>query len=277
VARILPLDLLGLTAATLTFWLLTLRAERGASTAALPVVEPPADAFRINLLCAAVPLLPLVLLFLTGPPLNVVEVPSHWLVQAAKPGQLTSTERGLFDSRLIGAAMLIGVVAASLVVWRKGLAVTGAFFEGAGYGFTNIISLIVTANCFGEGVKLIELNRVLAGVVGDSTALLLGAAGVLSLGFAFVSGSGMATTTSLFGFFADPALRLGLDPALAGAVVALGSAAGRTMSPVSAVTLMSASLTRTEPMQLVKRVALPLLAAVAAVVTGAIIMAGMGW
>ncbi len=274
--RLLPLNLLGLAAATLTLWLLSLRAERRAEVVA-PQPELPADDFRVNPLSAAVPLVPLVLLFLTGPPLSLIDVPTRWLVPAANPEQLTSAERGLFDSRLIGAAMLVGVVAAAAVAWRKGLGVMGVFFEGGGYGFTNIISLIVTANCFGEGVRLIKLNEALAGLVGDSTALLLIAAGVLSLGFAFVSGSGMAATTSLFGFFAGPALRLGLDPALAGAVVSLGSAAGRTLSPVSAVTLMSASLTRTEAMRLVRRVALPLLVAVAAVVVGAIIMANAGW
>jgi DcuC family C4-dicarboxylate transporter len=277
-ARIRPLNLLGLAAATLTLWLLSRRAERSATEApATPPADLPPDDFRVNWLHAAVPLIPLVLLFLTGPPLNLLRVPPRWLIQPVNEDKLTSIEQGLFDSRLIGAAMLIGVLAAAAVVWRKGLAVTGTFFEGAGYGFTHIISLIVTANCFGKGVEVIGLDQSVAALIGGNAALLLTAAGVLSLGFAFVSGSGMATTTSLFPFFVLPALRLGVDPTLVGAVVALGSAAGRTMSPVSAVTLMSASLTRTEPLQLVRRVAPPLLAAVAVVVIGAIIMASAGW
>jgi C4-dicarboxylate transporter len=43
------------------------------------------------------------------------------------------------------------------------------------------------------------------------------------------------------------------------------AAAGRTMSPVAAVVLM-AKLTNTEPLAVVRRVALPLLAGIAAVV-----------
>ena len=61
------------------------------------------------------------------------------------------------------------------------------------------------------------------------------AAGFVPLAFAALSGSGMAATQSLYGFFVAPAERLGADPKDVGAVVALGAAAGRTMSPVAAV------------------------------------------
>jgi DcuC family C4-dicarboxylate transporter len=60
---------------------------------------------------------------------------------------------------------------------------------------------------------------------------------------------------------------LGLDAVDVGALVSLGSAAGRTMSPVAAVTLMCATLTATNPFTLAKRVALPLLTGMVVVVT----------
>ncbi|HEX4612751.1 MAG TPA: hypothetical protein VH092_31440, partial [Urbifossiella sp.] len=84
--------------------------------------------------------------------------------------------------------------------------------------------------------------------------------------FAAVSGSGMASTQSLYGFFHAPAVAIGLDPTAVGALVSVGSAAGRTMSPVAAVVLMCASLTGTRPIDLVKRVAPPLLIALAVVI-----------
>jgi DcuC family C4-dicarboxylate transporter len=59
---------------------------------------------------------------------------------------------------------------------------------------------------------------------------------------------------------------LGLDPMQVGAVVSLAAAAGRTLSPVAAVTLMCAQLTRTNPLELVRRVAVPLLAGMVVVV-----------
>jgi DcuC family C4-dicarboxylate transporter len=75
----------------------------------------------------------------------------------------------------------------------------------------------------------------------------------------------MASTQSLYGFFHDPAVALGLDPVAIGALVSLGSAAGRTMSPVAAVVLMCAAFTGTNPFTLAKRVAVPLLAGITVV------------
>jgi DcuC family C4-dicarboxylate transporter len=86
------------------------------------------------------------------------------------------------------------------------------------------------------------------------------------LTFAAISGSGMASTQSLYGFFHDPAVALGLDPVAIGSLVSLGSAAGRTMSPVAAVVLMCATLTGTNPFTLVRRVAVPLLTGITVVV-----------
>lgn len=313
VARILPLDLLALAVATAAFCAISRRAsapvrEEANGGEGTPSSAPPApDAFRVNPVMALIPLLPLVLLFLTAPPLTVFKVPAAWLVDpppkserecvtalAAAPGAglpsavpwvglalnaprrdggLSPRERGLFDSRLIGSAMLIGVLAAALAVRRKALGIAGAFFDGAGYGFTHIISLIVTASCFGAGVEAIGLADLLGHLIERVPWLLIPTAGGVPCGFAALCGSGMASTQSLFKFFAEPALRLGIDPALIGAVVSIAAAAGRTLSPVAAVTLMCATLTGTNPLELARRVALPLLLGVAAVVVAAILMA----
>jgi DcuC family C4-dicarboxylate transporter len=318
VARIAPLNFLGLGVATLVFCALGARREAPSPPAPLPPGErgeelSPAEEeapFRVNWLMALIPLLPLVLLFLTAPPLRAIRLPADWLIEVArKPatdytatfavspqagypaaipwaalaintsgpeGGLSARQRGLFDSRLIGLAMLIGVAAAALAVPRKAPGIAAAFFEGAGYGFTHIISLIVAAACFGKGIEAIGLARLLGGLIEQAPWLLLPAAGVVPLGFAALCGSGMASTQSLFPFFAEPALRLGIDPGLVGAVVSLAAAAGRTMSPVAAVTLMSGALTGTNPLELARRVAVPLLAGVTAVVLGAIFVASGG-
>ncbi len=68
----------------------------------------------------------------------------------------------------------------------------------------------------------------------------------------------MASTQSLYGFFHDPAVSLGENPNAVGAVVSVAAAAGRTMSPASAVLLMCATLTDTKPFDIVKRLAIPL-------------------
>jgi C4-dicarboxylate transporter, DcuC family len=299
VSRIFPLLMVQLGVAIVVFWACSVRAEaKNDHTAAQPIVDvpdPDRSAFRVNPLKAAIPLVPVVLLFLTILPLNskdkLLPVPERWLVkprtadELPKPpaeqsdevrmqvlDALNAEERRPFSSRLIGAAMLVGVVAAALTNRRTAGATAKAFFEGAGYAFAQIISLIAIAACFGEAVKLVQLNQVLGQLIEARPGLLLPSAGALPLAFAWISGSGMAATQSLFRFFVEPSAGQHIDPVHVGAIVSIGAAAGRTMSPVAAVTLMSASLTKTSPFDLAKRVAIPLLAGMVAVV-----LAGYFW
>src|SRR5439155_2465390 len=148
-----PLLLLHLVTATLLFWLISLRAERRQEKelelhpSPMPE-EQESPPFRVNLLKALVPLVPLCLLFLTAlPGLQLLRVPHDWLVPVE--------EDEAFGTRLIGAAMLVGAVVAALVSFRRAAGTAKAFFEGAGYAFAHIISLIVTAQCFGKGVAVI--------------------------------------------------------------------------------------------------------------------------
>lgn len=229
----------------------------------LPVGEGPGEGFAevINPFKAAVPLVPLVLLFLAGPPLYAFRVPDEWvaLPVGGKP------DPG-YSSRLIGLAMLAGVGVAMLATPGKAGGCGRAFFDGAGHGFATIVSLIVTAGCFAVAVKEAGLAALLGRTVAAAPDLLVPLAALLPLGFAALSGSGMASTQGLYESFHGPALGHDLDPTAVGAVVAVGSAAGRTMSPVAAVTLMCGTLTGTSPFRLAGRVAVPLLAGMAVVV-----------
>jgi DcuC family C4-dicarboxylate transporter len=267
VERVFPLIVPHLAVATLLFWLLSRAADSrqlhqdeaaGEKAEEEPILQ---RSFRVNWFRAAVPLLPITLLFLSGPPINLISVPEHWLVDPHNPGEAL-----LFSSRRVGAAMLIGVVAAALSAGRASLATAKAFFEGAGYAFTHIISVIVAAECFGAGVRQVGLAEQLGDVMRDWPGLLLPIAGALPWAFAWVSGSGMASTQSVYGFFVDPARSLGVDPVHVGAVVSIGAAAGRTMSPVAAVTLMCATMTGTDPVALIRRTAAPLIGGLLVVV-----------
>ncbi len=280
VQSMLPLDLLHLALATGLFWFLSLRADARAGTDDGPAQpQEPSEAFRVNPFKAAVPLLPLVLLFVVSEPFRLVQVPHEWLVgeneavsflaQAARDAKQTAFARAAeeaFNSRLIGAAMLVGAVVAALTGRRQALGAAGAFFEGAGYAVTHIVSLIIVAGCFGEGVKQIGLTAVVEAFVRTAPALLVPLSAALTLGFGFISGSGIAATQSLFSIFSRSAQTVGMPPETLGLVVALAAAAGRTMSPVAAVVLMCASLTGASPVALARRVAPPLLVGLVAVV-----------
>jgi DcuC family C4-dicarboxylate transporter len=261
---IAPLLAVHLAVAIPVFWFLTARAEAKERRDEKEPAEkdqkeePP---FRVNWLKAAVPLVPLVLLFLTGPPLEVVTVPRHWLMGPKEPPDARS------DSRLIGAAMLIGVAAAAAVGGRDKLGRAGAaFFEGAGYAYTHIISLIVAASCFSKGVEVIGLAKWLGDAIGTAPGFLTPCAAAVPMLFAVLCGSGMASTQGLFDSFKNAALAAHGSPVATGAVVSVAAAAGRTMSPVAAVTLMASNLSGAEPLALARRVVLPLLAGLAAVV-----------
>jgi DcuC family C4-dicarboxylate transporter len=278
-----------LAVAVLVAWVMSLWWERTSEQTALEadgtIPAPPVagtedlpTSERINILKAIVPLVPLVLLFCAGPPLDWLHVPQHWVVarppEAAVGAVVGSpvayfAEKKLepsYSSRLIGLAMLVGVVVAMATTPGKARGCVRQFFDGAGYGFANIVSLIVTATCFGKAIETAGLAAALGRLIAETPGLLHPLAALVPLGFAAVSGSGMASTQSLYGFFYDPAMSGGQDPTAVGAMVGVGSAAGRTMSPVSAVTLMCATLTQTCPFTLAKRVAVPLFAGVGAVI-----------
>lgn len=265
VSEYLPLPVfVQLAVSLLVIWVMSVWWERTPESpgTAVPEPAPQQPQERVNYLKAAVPLVPLALLFLAGPPLHVLDVPDAWLA----PLKGGKRDDGLYSTRLIGLAMLVGVLVAMAVTPTKARDCVKQFFDGAGYGFANIVSLIVTATCFGKAIEGAGLAVVLGRLIADAPGLLQPLAAFVPLAFAAVSGSGMASTQSLYGFFHQPALDLGHDPTAVGALVGVGSAAGRTMSPVAAVTLMCATLTHTNPFTLAKRVAIPLLAGVAAVV-----------
>lgn len=266
VARIGPLLAIQLALTVAVFWPLSYYAEkRYASTHPEEQADLAIPDFRVNYLKALIPLVPLVLLFVANPPLEWLKIPADWLRDSGKDQYV--------GSRLIGLAMMVGVAASALVSPSSIGGTAQAFFEGAGYGFTHIISLIVTASCFGEGVRLIGLADVLQNVIGDRRDTLMLLAGGFPMAFAWVCGSGMATTQSVFKFFVTPAQAAGVDPVHVGAVISIAAAAGRTISPVAAVNLMVASMTRTSPFEIAWRLALPVLIGMIGVLAAAMFIA----
>ena len=160
---------------------------------------------RINFAKAIVPLVPLGLLFASGlpEPYRLFDIPDEWVI-LPKDGKRDLT----YNSRLIGLAMLAGVVVAIMVTPSKARDCAKQFFDGAGYGFANIVSLIVTANCFGVAIREVGLSNELGKLIALYPELLQPLAGVVPLSFAAVSGSGMASTQSLFrdSFMVPPSL-----------------------------------------------------------------------
>jgi DcuC family C4-dicarboxylate transporter len=264
VQQVAPVLMLQLAVAIAVFWPICLRAEARAAADTLPTPDETAAKmaqFRINPIKALVPIVPVLLLMVIGPPFTLISVPRSWLVDDAA-GAVT------FGARQVGASMLVGSALAALVVPHRAGQVTAAFFEGAGIAVTRIISIIVVANCFGEGIKQLHLDEPIRHAIAGHEALVWPLAGTITLLFALLCGSGMAATQSLYQVFVSDGM--GQEMMLrVGSVVAVSAAAGRTMSPVAAVNLVSADLTDTQPLAIARRVALPSLIATAVTIAAA--------
>lgn len=222
--------------------------------------EPmPIPAENIHWLKAIVPVVPIVLLFVLGPPLKLYEWPQHWLIgERDLPA--------LYSSRLIGLSMLIGCIVACLVCPRQAGGVARHFFEGAGYGYFHIISLIVIAKCFSVGINLSGFAETLGEGAKLWPVMLLPMATLLPALLAFLSGSGIGATQGLYPLLAKIALDQGVSPIDVGVLCCIGSAAGRTASVVAAVSLMGAQLNEVKTADISKRVMLPLACGLAVIV-----------
>jgi DcuC family C4-dicarboxylate transporter len=256
VARSSSLNLLACGTALLAFWVIT-RVRPGTRDQLDPGAEKESPGGSVELpidpIKAIVPVVPLVLLFADSSlgvysPLRLLEGPSKIL-----------------------AAMLIGIVLAGATSPRVAGQLGTAFFEGAGFAYTHVISLIVAASTFAEGIRQSGLIEVMVkALVGWPTASLV-VSTVAPWALAVVSGTGIAPAVSIMEFFVPVAGSMGLDPIRLGTVAALGSHFGRTMSPAAAVVAMSAKLAYVPPSQLIRQVTPPLVAGGAVFLAAAIL------
>jgi DcuC family C4-dicarboxylate transporter len=256
ISRSAGLNLTACSAALATFWVMTLRRGRGTSAESEPdrsTEETPGVVFRINPFKAMVPVLPLAILL--GDPLIGSRSPLH----------------GLEGPPRILAAMLIGVVAAGLASPSSIRGLAPAFFEGAGYAYYHVISLIVPASTFAEGVRLSGLIAVVIHAIAGWPGLAMIAAMVAPWCLAVICGSGIAPAVAVMEFFVPAAGTMGLDPVRLGTVSALGAHFGRTMSPAAAVVLVSSTLANARAADLIRRVAPPLIVGGIVLITASLV------
>jgi DcuC family C4-dicarboxylate transporter len=168
--------------------------------------------------------------------------------------------------------MLLGTLLAAAVCWRDVQQVARRLFEGMGLAYGSIISLTITAQCFGAGIQALGVSA----AVLELASGIPGALAVLAAGFPWAlaalggSGSGAVLT---FGETLLAPLAARPEAATLAAAACLGSAFGRTMSPVAAVVVYSAALVAVSPLLLVRRL-LPALLAGAGISLALVLLAG---
>jgi len=256
VRRQAPLNFIACGTALLVFWILARRqrAARATDQDRPPIAEEKSqDESPINLFKAVVPIVPLVLLFVD--------------TALAKVSPLASFE----GPTKILSAILIGVILSGLAAPGAASRLAASFFEGAGYAYTHVISLIVTASTFAEGVRRSGLIELLVRGLANRPAVAPFATVLIPWGLGVVSGSGIAPAIAIMEFFVPAAESLGLDPVQLGALASLGAHFGRTMSPAAAVVAMSARLSDAPPGDLIRRVVVPLLVGMAVMLAASLL------
>jgi DcuC family C4-dicarboxylate transporter len=187
---------------------------------------------------ALLPPLPILLIFLMLPGVFFPVLPAPF-------------EKGLPVSHaMIFATMVV------LAVHRRNVSQqVKSFFEGMGYAYMNVISLIVTSSCFIRGLTATGMTEKLVHVVSSTGALGKAAAGLFPGLLGVISGSGIGPSVA-FAKAVLPALRENVPLALdLGSLAAIAASFGRTMSPVAAVVVFSATLSGVSTWALIRRVA----------------------
>ena len=150
--------------------------------------------------------------------------------------------------------MVFSTMVAMLVYRHEVSAQTRAFFEGMGFGFVHVISLIIAASCLIAGMEATGLVTKLVTLVSGEGFFAKLFSGVIPWALAVLSGSGTAPSVA-FSKAVLPALsKVDLDAAIdIGLLGAIGATFGRTMSPVAAVVIFTSTLVGCTPLQIVKR------------------------
>ncbi len=253
-ARVIPASVGGAITAALAFAFLNRRRDETTEAEAPPTAED----FKVSLLHALVPVVPIAMLLLA----YAGVAPLAFLI-ATPPGDEWKPFAG---SLPIVRAMLIGVVLALMVAHRDIQRLTKTMFTGIGEAYGTIISLTITAQCFGAGVAAVGLSAKLL-----EMARAFGFLPVLAAGFpwalSLLSGSGSGPILTFAQTFL-PGLGPGDDAVRLAALACFGGAFGRTMSPVAAVVVYCSGLVAVSPIALIRRLA-------PAILAGAIVSFGL--
>lgn len=177
-------------------------------------------------------------------------VPVTLLIASSKQIALLPTIR-------TSEAMIAGCVLAFLASRTSPSKLSKEFFDGMGYGLSNIVGLMITSSMFSAGLSAIGITTALTAIMKESVSIAKIGATFGPFIIAIISGSGDAATLAFNTSVTPHAAEFGFDPSLMGSLSYLTGSFGRTMSPVAGVTIICASLTgNSNPIELIKRTAL---------------------
>lgn len=202
------------------------------------------DEHHVHYLKALLPPLPVLILLLLQPGLNLV------------PPLFQIYPSGLHVSMVM---LICAFLVMAVEVFRKpGViaqlsSLTEEFFKGMGFAFSKVISIILAAACFIGGLKALGVIESLAGVLASSDAVAAILSPAVTWSIAVLGGSGTAASVAFSQSMLPMLTKIDVSRAVdLGVAGAIGANVGRTMSPVAAVVLFTSALTDVSIPELVK-------------------------
>ncbi len=199
--------------------------------------------FKINWFMAFVPILPIFLLV------------------------LASNQVGILSNKAfsVPVCMLIGTVVGMVVgiVNKQNLGeMSKKFCRGAGDGYCDVVLLIAAAALFASGMTSIGLTGALVEAMKGSQSVAVFSAAAGPFIMAAISGSGNAAALAFNEAITPHAADFGLTIVQLGAVAQIAAGIGRSMSPVAGGVIILAGIAGANPIEIVKRTAIPCIVAV---------------
>ena len=208
----------------------------------LPDGEEIQKNFKVNPIKAIIPIIPLALLVLASKQVGVLPTKAFSVPVCMLIGTAIGLIVALFSKQKIGEA-------------------SKKFCRGAGDGFCDVVILIAAAAIFASGMKAIGLTGALVDAMKGSQSVAMFAAAAGPFVMAAISGSGNAAALAFNQAITPNAADFGLTIVQLGAVAQIAAGLGRSMSPVAGGVIILAGIAGVNPMEVVKRTAIPAIVA----------------
>ena len=208
----------------------------------LPDGEEIQKNFKVNPIKAIIPIIPLALLVLASKQVGVLPTKAFSVPVCMLIGTAIGLIVALFSKQMIGEASM-------------------KFCRGAGDGFCDVVILIAAAAMFASGMKAIGLTGALVDAMKGSQSVAMFAAAAGPFVMAAISGSGNAAALAFNQAITPNAADFGLTIVQLGAVAQIAAGLGRSMSPVAGGVIILAGIAGVNPMEVVKRTAIPAIVA----------------
>nr|WP_320147399.1 C4-dicarboxylate transporter DcuC [uncultured Anaeromusa sp.] len=187
--------------------------------------------FKVNLLKALIPALPLLLLV------------------------LGSKQLGVIPTVTVPQAMIIGAMLGFLATFQNPQELSKGFFKGMGDSYGDIMGIIIAAAVFTQGMQIIGLTGAMIEKMKASQDIAIYAATFGPYFLAILSGSGDAAALAFNGAVTPHAAQFGWAISDMGSLATISGALGRTMSPVAGGLIVCATIAKVNPFEIAKRTA----------------------